>query len=128
MKKSIVILLLSLFLVSTTELSQLLKLPLLVEHYIQHKKQNKNLTVWQFLCIHYAHGDVRDADYDQDMKLPFKTSDHYSNSQLVAIPPLPCISLVLNLPIIRTTMFSGNILSKKPSAHLSAIWQPPKSA
>jgi hypothetical protein len=125
-KKFFAISFLFIYLFSSTELSQLLKTPLLVEHFIEHREENKHLTLWQFLHTHYAAGDVKDADYDKDMKLPFKSHDN-------------CVANVLNvyLPIQKVTLakpfrFIENNYSKPQeqflhSSFLSNIWQPPKS-
>ena len=70
MKKWVSILLLSLYLLSTTELNQLLKLPVLIEHYLEHKNLNPEMTLVAFFKMHYDH-PVKDADYKTDRKLPF---------------------------------------------------------
>lgn len=70
MKKLISILLLSLYLLSTTELYQLLKVPILIEHFMEHKKLNPDMTLEAFLKTHYDN-PVKDADYKTDQKLPF---------------------------------------------------------
>lgn len=70
MKKLVSILLLLLFLVSTTELYQLLKVPTLVEHYLEHKKLNPDMPVIAFIKAHYDH-PLKDGDYGKDRKLPF---------------------------------------------------------
>ncbi|MCD9856769.1 hypothetical protein LUD75_18745 [Epilithonimonas sp. JDS] len=64
------ILLLSLYLVSTTELYQLLKIPDLIEHYCEHKALNSEMSLIAFLKTHYDH-PVKDGDYGKDTKLPF---------------------------------------------------------
>jgi hypothetical protein len=69
-KKLISILLLFLYLVSTTELYQLLKIPNLIEHYWEHKELNPEMTLTAFLKTHYDH-PVKDGDYGKDQKLPF---------------------------------------------------------
>jgi hypothetical protein len=51
-------------------------MPLLVEHFIEHRQENSHLNVWQFLYMHYAMGDVHDADHAKDVKLPFKSHDN----------------------------------------------------
>jgi len=112
---------------ATTELNQLLKLPLLAEHFIEHREENKHLSLWQFLCSHYAYGDVRDADYDKDMKLPFK-----SHENCVASISTAYILLMERFSITKPFLFS-----KKKSfitkgrfllfSYLSNIWQPPRS-
>ncbi|MDQ0594959.1 hypothetical protein QFZ37_003328 [Chryseobacterium ginsenosidimutans] len=70
MKKLISILLLSLYLVSTTELYQLLKIPDLIEHYCEHKALNPEMSLIAFLKTHYDH-PVKDGDYGKDQSLPF---------------------------------------------------------
>ncbi|MCS3869382.1 hypothetical protein J3D55_002298 [Chryseobacterium ginsenosidimutans] len=70
MKKLISILLLSLYLVSTTELYQLLKIPDLIEHYCEHKALNPEMSLTSFLKTHYDH-PLKDGDYGKDQKLPF---------------------------------------------------------
>lgn len=125
MKKLFAISFLFIYLFSTTELSQLLKMPLLAQHFIEHREENKNITFWKFLYMHYAMGDVRDADYEKDIKLPFKTQDN-------------CVVNVLNvyLPtqkvvLIKPVLFVENNYSKPQerflySSFLSNIWQPPR--
>lgn len=106
---------------------QLVKLPLLVEHFIEHKAQKNDLTLWEFLCIHYTPTTEKDSDYAKDMKLPFKTHDGCINAVISAFVPnnysteinKPVISQSNNFPLLDEA-FMG-------SSFLSAIWQPPKS-
>jgi hypothetical protein len=99
---------------------------MLVHHYIEHKVQNKDLSFIGFLEIHYAHGSPKDADYDKDMKLPFKTITHYSIASISFCTP------ILNFkhnPIVyfnnSKQQFSDYSFTYS-SAFLSSIWQPPK--
>lgn len=75
MKKVLAIFFLSTYLISTTELGQLLKFPMLVEHYFEHKEKNPQISVMEFLVLHYEGNHLEnhphDDDYDQDQKLPF---------------------------------------------------------
>lgn len=100
---------------------------MLVEHYIEHKAENKNLSVWGFLCKHYAQKNVKDADYDKDMKLPFKSPNTLINTVEIAPVQFSSANLLLK-PILsdskQYTLYSEKYLS---SAYLSSIWQPPKS-
>ena len=110
---------------STTELSQLLKIPLLAEHFIEHKQEDRQLTLWQFLYIHYAMGDVHDADYDKDMKLPFKTHDNCVASIINVY--LPSQKVVITKPI--QFIKNQHYKTQEPflqSTFLSNIWQPPR--
>ncbi|MFA6060709.1 MAG: hypothetical protein WC756_21110 [Taibaiella sp.] len=127
MKKFTTILLLTAFLFSTTELHQLLKLPVVFEHFAQHRKENKSISFLEFLDMHYMHGSPRDKDYKEDMKLPFKTADNYTAtvspalvSQLLPALAFPVIcSAETKLPVFD--------LWFNHAAHLSGIWQPPRS-
>ena len=126
MKKAIAILLLTTYLFSSTELSQLLKLPAFVSHFLEHQEENKDLTLWQFLDIHYAHGIVMDDDYDKDMQLPFKTMDNSSMQMSIAVPVSSIIISSKNIYTLakkNTHILSNDSLT---AAHLSSIWQPPR--
>ncbi len=127
MKKCVAILLLSLYLLSTTEAHQLLKLPSLVQHYFQHKAENNNLTLLSFLNMHYAETVVYDDDYAQDMQLPFKT--HAENFCVIAVPSLPAPKFEMNIvvtPVVKQTI---PIINDPSYSFLSTqdIFQPPKS-
>jgi hypothetical protein len=50
-KKLLPILFLSIYLVSVTELHELFKLPQLVEHFIEHKTEDKQTTFLDFFGI-----------------------------------------------------------------------------
>jgi hypothetical protein len=110
---------------STTELHQLLKAPLLIEHFIEHKEENEGITLWQFLYIHYAMGDVNDSDYDKDMKLPFKTHDNcvsfFSNVYL----PSAKVSIEKPIQLLQRKSFVNKDQFLLTS-FLSNIWQPPR--
>lgn len=52
-----------------------MKLPEFIEHYKEHKAENKDINILTFITLHYLNGSEKDADYEKDMKLPFKTHD-----------------------------------------------------
>ena len=100
---------------------------MLVEHFMEHRQENKDLSFIAFLDIHYAHGSPKDADYDKDMKLPFKS---IANSNIASISFCSPIPYFKENPVF---YFAGD-KNQFPdysftysSAYLSAIWQPPKS-
>ncbi|KKX48475.1 hypothetical protein L950_0220790 [Sphingobacterium sp. IITKGP-BTPF85] len=74
-EKVLAIFFLTTYLISTTELGQLLKFPMLVEHYFEHKEKSPQISVIEFLALHYEGNHLEnhphDDDYDQDQKLPF---------------------------------------------------------
>lgn len=75
MKKVISIFFICIYLISFTEAKEILKFSDFIEHFKEHKAQNHNLTLSKFIVIHYLSGTKKDKDYEEDMKLPFKTHD-----------------------------------------------------
>lgn len=112
---------------STTQLSEVLKLPMLLQHYIDHKEENKSLSFIDFLEIHYAHGSPKDADYEKDMKLPFKSITTNITASISFFTPFPNFK---HNPVVyfknNKQQFSEYSFTYS-SAFLSSIWQPPKS-
>lgn len=126
LKKFIAIAFMSVYLLSTTELYQLVKIPALVEHFMEHRQEDQGITLWDFLCMHYAHGIVRDADYEKDMKLPFKSHDYSVGLTFSAFTPNN-LSTEICKPICMSPISFPNYQENGilPS-FLSTIWQPPK--
>jgi hypothetical protein len=127
MKNFIVILFLSSYLFSTTQLSELLKINLLVEHYVEHTSKDKNLSLWAFLCMHYSGENIKDADYEKDMKLPFKTLDTCNYASITFCTPIQEFQFSKNITVklYKTPLYEYNF-SFSSNFH-STIWQPPKS-
>jgi len=127
LKKLTAILFLTVYLLSATEAHQLLKLPVVFEHFAEHKKTNKSITFLQFLDMHYMHGCPKDRDYERDMQLPFKTADDC----IAAISPafIPAAIQPVTVPSIEIPGRNLYIPRDQfiPSSYLSRIWQPPKS-
>jgi len=64
--------LLGIVILFATPLQQLTKVPVLMEHYQEHKLRDGDITFWDFMFMHYVSDDgVRDDD-NRDMQLPFK--------------------------------------------------------
>jgi len=73
------------------------------------------------------HGSPKSSDYDEDMKLPFKTFDKCVSTIIPVIVPQN-INITVHEPVQlkpeqRVIMLDEFI----PSSYLSRIWQPPKS-
>lgn len=125
MKKAIAIFCFSIYLFGATDAHQLLRLPLLVQHYIQHKKESSQLSIIDFFKIHYSSKVVIDADYQQDMQLPFKTHEQDNCQTWVKkLPPL----FTIQLPY--TTYINRNYTLISVSFHsllsVYSIFQPPR--
>ena len=127
LRRCIAILFLSLQLLTNTELCQLLKLPVLIEHFREHGELYKDLSFTRFIRLHYFNGDERDADYDRDMQLPFKTGTGallISNAHLVTVPfyvVLPSVPVTEHEP-----EFNKFDSPWTPPAHHNDIFQPPR--
>jgi len=129
MKKWLAICFLTIYIASATEVAQLLRFPLLIEHYFEHKAKSPQLSVIEFLKIHY-NGDhlenhPHDDDFEEDQKLPFMmhTSSYYA---VFVCPPTieveihnSSIPKKINTTPIRNDQFIDDTF-------LSSIWQPPK--
>lgn len=125
-KKFLPILFLSIYLISATEMSQLLKMPLLVQHYLEHKEENHSITIWQFLYMHYALENAKDTD-NKDMKLPFKTSTNISYSIALGLPNKLDFDIKPKTPLIEIKKIYYYQSDFASSNFLSFIWQPPKA-
>ncbi len=76
--------------------------------------------------MHYTSDDLKDADYDEDMKLPFKSHNICPVTSMVSFVPGNSTDFTFKLPDpVEETYFSyrDSFLS---STLLSSIWQPPK--
>ena len=127
LKKLATIFLFTVYLFSTTEAHQLLKLPVIFQHFLEHKSENKQISFLQFLDIHYMHGNPNDKDHDRDMQLPFKTSGccafSVSTSFVSLMQPIS-IENPSETMIIRHGISKIHFIN---SSYLSNIWQPPKT-
>ncbi len=103
MKKVISIFFICIYLISFTEAKEILKFSDFIEHFKEHKSLNNKTTLYSFIVLHYLSGTKKDKDYQEDMKLPFKTHD------------LSCYNLTIqDLPKIFEFNFSDiNIFEKK---------------
>ena len=126
-KRFSAILLITLLLFSQTELHQLLNLPALIEHFIEHRAKNHDLSLMEFLAIHYVHPNQNDADHDRDMQLPFKSTDCVQTSLLSFFVP-HYHHIEVEIPAINSIIYSPVKTEWIPSIHAADIWQPPKNS
>lgn len=126
MKKATAIFFLSLYLFSSTELKQLVKLPLLFQHYKEHKALDGSISFLQFLRIHYHDATVIDDDYARDMQLPFKNHDTCHNISFNALTATSFPSVIEKpvLPCRHNYIISNDDFLN--TVYLSSVWQPPR--
>ncbi|WP_109699449.1 hypothetical protein [Chitinophaga deserti] len=126
MKKIIALILFAVYLISSTELRELAKLPVLIQHFNEHRELNHLITFTEYLTDHYNNLPHTDNDEERDNQLPFKRVD----SNVMFSPVIPATGTVELrkpvIPIASNELFSRNV-HFFPSATVSKIWQPPKS-
>lgn len=83
MKKRAAYIFLAIYLIGATELHQLLKMPLLLEHYNEHKLDNGNLSLISFIYQHYLGDDGNANDDQKDQNLPFKSAHFQMQNTVV---------------------------------------------
>lgn len=120
--------LLVLYLLGTTEAYQLLKTPLLVNHYLKHKQENNHITFLKFIQMHYTGDVVYDDDYAQDMQLPFKTHEVDACCLFSVSLPVSPIEIATTTVHYITTLQPSRNIHFKLSNHSFDIFQPPKKA
>jgi hypothetical protein len=125
-KKWIVYFLLITYLASFCGVRQVVKLPNLIEHFVEHKLAKNEMSVYAFFKMHYLDEQKKDKDYDEDMKLPFKTHDFSSVSFALNIPPEKP-TFTIQYQSIYVDVSSNFSYSEKfyPSV-FQQIWEPPK--
>jgi hypothetical protein len=109
------------YLVSFTEFKEMLRMPLLLQHYGEHKDQVAEMSFFEFLAMHYETDEAHD---DRDNRLPFKDCNHSFTGQIVMLP-IQKISLAeqieINIPV-----YQFFYLQHEPELIATDIFQPPK--
>ena len=126
MRRTLLILLLSIITISATDLLQFMKLPTLASHFIENKAYSQDLSFFDFLMMHYAIDDNNDEDEERDMQLPFKVI-HQSYLSLLSFSIQQQFTLS---DIIIRTHCQSFVLSDEDTDYshfTSTIWQPPKN-
>jgi|SRR5688572_28173545 len=119
MRTTIAIFLLVLVVSVQTPVGQLFKLPLLVEHFIKHQKQNHNSLIG-FLEDHYTNGH-NDSDLPEDENLPFKNIMYYAAFAIV--PGVIKNYVFFPLPAGKKIFFTDTYVLQQ---HLACIFHPPR--
>ncbi len=126
MRKLFTYIIISLYIFGSTEAYQLLKVGYLVEHYLEHKNAN-NLSLLEFIDVHYIQPTIMDADYAEDMKLPFK-SHHDCQAQITHLAKLQSNDFFIDVPYIETNSEKSDYISPfSGTQYLDEIFQPPRS-
>lgn len=66
---------LSIYMIAFAEFHQFLRIPLLVQHFKEHRQLEPTISFLAFLRLHYGGQIVMDEDYQRDKQLPFREAD-----------------------------------------------------
>jgi len=95
-------------------------MPLLVEHYVEHKSQVNEMSFFEFLVMHYKTDITHD---DTDMSLPFKDCSHPFSGPTV----LPVQKIFLSeVALLDGKEYQSYYLQHEPKMLAFDIFQPPK--
>ena len=126
MKRLLVIFFLFTFLSANTAFGEVLNLPMLVQHYLEHTSEEKDVTIFKFLVQHYTGGINHDhrENHNHHDQLPFKAIDgHFSSVVFIAASPSIVISHnTLVVTVVKLPAYSQQSYS---NAYLNSILQPP---
>ena len=114
------------YLTSFSEVRQLAKMSRLIEHYISHKIASHDMSLFAFFKMHYIDEQIVDSDYNQDMKLPFKTHDFSSISIALNIPPEKTTFNIQHQSIYVDVSSNFSYSEKFYPSVFQKIWEPPK--
>lgn len=105
---------------SQTQVSQLFKLPLLIEHFAKHKYEQK-ISFVKFIVEHYSTKHI-DADLPEDNNLPFKNAS-LMNFEYAVLPS------VLKAEFLQYSFLSGKVILPESfcsQPNLCSIFHPPR--
>lgn len=125
MKKAIATILLVLFLTTNTSFGELLRLPTLLHHYLEHVEWD-NYSFVEFVNTHYTKGISHPDDKHHDHeKLPFKTFGCNAIHILGFVPQLP-LSVSSNLAELKLEFTINRNSQHYSNNNLGSVWQPPR--
>lgn len=122
LKRTLSILFLLVYINSFTELHEVMRLPILLEHYSEHKNLSQEISFWDFLEMHYK-TDVAHDEHDNE--LPFKVAGHCFNAHSATEPDVK-IAVTQLMPII-IAQPPFHYKESSFNSPLIAIFQPPKA-
>lgn len=127
MRNVFAIFFLLIFLNAHTVFGEVVKLPILIHHFIEHSQENEAVSLFNFLAIHYQ-GSVdhhHQNNHNDHKKLPFKITDsHFST--VISMNPPAFITISLNAIISTDLKTTGFKQQNYANISYNRIWQPPR--
>lgn len=128
MRRAMASILLVFYLFTSTEFGQFLRLPILIQHFHQHKEDDGIADFLDFLAAHYNVNKPIDEDHHEDTQLPFNSHNGCTHS--INIIASFTLSVTPVLPQEYHHEISHTIFQEQPyiPSFTANIWQPPKKA
>jgi hypothetical protein len=129
MRKLGVLFFLFIYLFSSTELSELLKIDLLIDHYAEHKGESSQISFSNFLYMHYIDHGIENGDGEKDSDLPFHSNSHNELVNFIVPTIIPVNHYSISfVPVFKKDEKKSfyDVHDSMTSPFLSAIWQPPQ--
>lgn len=104
----------------------MIKLPVLFQHFYEHKAVEAEITFLAYLADHYNSIPHTDNDEERDNQLPFKTLD----ANGIKMPAIPEGDRSYLRGPVRAIVASDNFRYKEKfisAPDCGQIWQPPKA-
>jgi hypothetical protein len=114
------------YLFSTQGTRELVKICVLVDHYCDHKLENKTSGVLSFMIMHYFIEDGTDKDAGEDNQLPFKSLETTCTGSFLSLNPPTFIEIIIRAERAAHQSFVSHKDLFLPSQYLATVWRPPR--
>jgi len=123
MRQASAIFFLLIYIYAGTELHQLVRLPVFIAHFKEHKNLNNSLNLLDFIELHYFKSEHSDKTHEE---LPFNNNDCVAAAlSLVILPDNSSETLSNVVGAFQAPILYSDLDFKSP-IHFS-IWQPPRA-
>ncbi len=105
--------------------NEMSKIPALVRHFAEHQQKNPQISISDFIALHFQDTKHHEEDHEKHTKLPFQHD--YNGSVMSVLCTFP-LKFELNSPLFLLSdtdiaVSEENLFFTSPSFD---IWQPPK--
>jgi hypothetical protein len=121
------ILFISIYMLAFAEFHQLLRIPLLVEHFQFHQQSDPQISFMKFLNMHYLGPIIVDDDFTKDQQLPFRDVDCHTMIGSLLVSSEPPV-FTIDPPVIAAAEFPHYNEVNNPRFEAFDIFQPPRCA
>jgi hypothetical protein len=126
--KAVSIFFLGIYMLTFAEFHHLLRIPVLVEHFKEHRLLDPSITFLMFIRLHYVGEIVADGDYQRDNQLPFREADRCITSMTLSCECPGGVIEITSPPTEITSHFKLYDEDNNSRLSVADIFQPPRPA